>query len=192
MKRTTKAQRTKRFFLSLLCALCVFVVLFGCSSHRENGAGDANLLYFSMPPDEVGLWRELSDQFEKLNPDIKIRIDESPQTTNSRETLYTTSLLSGEITDDLLYLDIIWTPKFAAAGWLEDLTDLYSKEEWSDFLAGGLAASTYRSQIYRVPMRSDAGLLYYRKDLIEQAGLAPPQTFEEMVEISRRLQQPPR
>src|SRR5262249_17251444 len=137
MKRTTKAQRKP---IRILSVLCVFVVLFGCSSHRENGAGDANLLYFSMPPDELEIWRELSDQFEKLNPDIRIRIDESPKTTNARETLFTTSLLSGESTDDLIYLDIIWTPKFAAAGWLEDVTDLFSKEEWNDFLAGGLTA----------------------------------------------------
>src|SRR5438477_1556197 len=118
MRRTTKTQRTQRTqrFLIFLCALCVFVVLFSCKSHRD---ARTDLLTFSMPPDEVAVWRDLSNQFEQSNPDIRIQINESPSTTNSRETLYTTSLLSGEATDDLLYLDIIWTPKFAAAGWLE-------------------------------------------------------------------------
>ena len=39
-----------------------------------------------------------------------------------------------------------------------------------------------------MPFRSDAGMLYYRQDLLESAGYQPPETFEELVSISEDLQ----
>lgn len=151
-----------------------------------------NTVTFLVPPDEVDIWSELGRDFERDNPDVKVQVIEGPNSTDARETFFTTSLLAGDSTSDLLYIDVIWTPKFAAAGWLDDLTDLLSAEELKDFLPGGIAASTYRNRLYRVPMRSDTGLLYYRKDLLEQAGRRVPETFAELIETARQLQQPPR
>jgi multiple sugar transport system substrate-binding protein len=39
-----------------------------------------------------------------------------------------------------------------------------------------------------MPFRSDAGMLYYRKDLLNKAGYEPPETFKELMEISQDLQ----
>src|SRR5205814_2117673 len=153
----------------ILLVLITILFLFGCRHQSEIGL--ETILTLTMPPDEVDIWREFGAEFKKENPGITLEVVEGPKSTNALETLYTTSLLSEDPAYDLLYLDIVWTPKFAAANWLEDLTDLLSRQEWDDFLAGGLSASTYRSHIYRLPVRSDTGILYYRKDLLEQAGL---------------------
>lgn len=40
-----------------------------------------------------------------------------------------------------------------------------------------------------MPFRSDAGMLYYRTDLLEENGFDPPETTEELLEISRSLQE---
>jgi multiple sugar transport system substrate-binding protein len=40
-----------------------------------------------------------------------------------------------------------------------------------------------------MPFRSDAGMLYYRTDWLEQEGYEPPETFTELVEISQQLQE---
>ncbi|MEW6732175.1 MAG: ABC transporter substrate-binding protein [Acidobacteriota bacterium] len=175
---------------SALLALATSLLLFSCTHYTNER--DVKILSVSMAPDEVAIWREISKEFERTNPDVRINVTEAPQASDARETLYTTSLLAGEPTHDLLYLDIVWTPKFAAAGWLLEINDLLSAAEWQDYLPGGLSASTYRDHIYRLPIRSDTGLLYYRKDLLAEAGLAPPETFSQMIEIARRLQAPPR
>ena len=77
---------------------------------------------------------------------------------------------------DVVYSDVIWIPKFAAAGWLLDLTDRLSADARQDFLLADLEGGTYQGHLYRIPAFTDAGLLFYRKDLVPD----PPSTFEEL------------
>jgi multiple sugar transport system substrate-binding protein len=104
--------------------------------------------------------------------------------------MYSNSLLARESTYDLVFMDIIWVAKFAQAGWLEPLDDRFPPDEQKKFLPADIKGSRYKGKIYRVPMRSDAGMLYYRKDLLEKAGLKPPQTWEDLVNIALKLQNP--
>ncbi|RMD69791.1 MAG: ABC transporter substrate-binding protein, partial [Cyanobacteria bacterium J149] len=47
---------------------------------------------------------------------------------------------------------------------------------------------TYKGGLYRMPLRSDGGMLYYRTDLLEKNGYNPPETFTELINISQDLQ----
>lgn len=181
----------RRSLIIIFITLTLLMIALYANCRPNQKEVTSQTLTFSLPPDEVAGWRELSNRFEQENPGVHIEINEAPKSASSRETLITTSLLSGSDSEDLFYLDIVWTPKFAAAGWLEDLSDLFNEQEWQDFLTADLTASKYKGRIYRLPLRSDAGLLYYRKDLLEQAGLAPPKTFQELKEIAQKLQKPP-
>jgi multiple sugar transport system substrate-binding protein len=84
-------------------------------------------------------------------------------------------------------MDVAWVPMFAARGWLRPLDDLFAPAEREKFLPGDIAGGTYEGRIYRVPLRSDAGLLYYRTDLVSK----PPETFDELVELAKKHQRPP-
>ncbi len=64
-------------------------------------------------------WRPgMVKYFEAENPGIRINIIEGPNATNLREDLYTSAFILGNSPYDLIYMDVVWTPKFAAAGWL--------------------------------------------------------------------------
>ncbi len=141
--------------------------------------------------DTGGAWQEIIKEFNQIHPEIEVELVEGPAATNTREDMYSTSFLAGEATYDLVYMDIIWVPKFAAAGWLSSLDDYFPKDEQAKFLSGDIAGSRYQEHIYRVPQRTDAGMLYYRKDLLEANQLTPPQTWDELVEICTKLQNPP-
>jgi multiple sugar transport system substrate-binding protein len=137
-----------------------------------------------MEPDGTGVWRDLVSEYNRQYPGAPIRLVEGPVATNAREDMYSTSFLSGKSSFDLVYCDAIWIAKFAAAGWLLDLTPRLSQEDRDDFLDADLRAGSYRGRLYRIPAFTDAGVLYYRKDLIP----APPKSFEELVRLSRKFQ----
>jgi multiple sugar transport system substrate-binding protein len=138
---------------------------------------------------ERAQWEPIVERFEDENPDIDLEIVEGPNATNLVEDLYTSAFLLGDSIYDLVYMDIVWTPKFAAAGWLEPLDDRISDEELSAFLEGDIEGGRYNGQLYRMPFRSDAGMLYYRQDLLEENGFEPPETTQELIEISQTLQE---
>lgn len=140
---------------------------------------------------EVSSWRDvLVPSFEAKHPNIKIEIIEGPNQTNLQEDLYTSAFLLGDSPYDLIMMDVIWTGKFAAAGWLLDLSDRVSQDELrAGFLAKDIEGGMYNDKLYRMPFRSDMGMFYYRRDLLETAGYEPPETFEELMKISQDLQQ---
>ncbi len=139
--------------------------------------------------DEAQQLQPLVTKFNQQHDDIKFQIIEAPSDSNQVEDLYTSSFLLGNSPYDLVYMDIVWTPKFAAAGWLENLSDRLTATEAQQYLEGDIAGGMYENKLYRIPFRSDAGMLYYRQDLLEKAGYAPPETFKELLEISQDLQQ---
>lgn len=139
---------------------------------------------------EVSYWKELIvKDFEKENPGIHLEIIEAPNATDLAENLYTAAFILGDSPYDLVYMDVIWTGKFAAAGWLLDLSDRMSEDELKAFMDKDVEAGRYKGKLYRIPLRSDAGMLYYRTDLLAQIGVNPPETFEDLVKTSQQLQE---
>lgn len=143
-----------------------------------------------VPAAERRMWVAIGDSFRERTG-IKVDVVEGPNATDLRENLYTAALLARDDSFDLVYLDVTWTPKFAAAGWLRPLDQAFPPHEQSAFLPAALEAGRHRGALYRVPMRTDVGLLYYRRDLLEASGFTPPDTFEDLVRIARALQSPP-
>jgi multiple sugar transport system substrate-binding protein len=137
-----------------------------------------------MEPDGKGVWHELIADFQKVHPDIRVQLVEGPPATDTREDMYSVSFLSGEAAYDIVYCDVIWTPKFASAGWLLDLTDRLPPEDRADFLDADLRAGQYQGRLYRIPAFADAGVLYYRKDLVA----TPPETFDELTTLGKRFE----
>lgn len=135
-------------------------------------------------------WKEgIIKDFESKNPGIRINIIEGPNATNLLEDLYTSAFILGDSPYDLINMDVIWTPKFAAAGWLLDLTDKVTESELTAFSPKDVEGGRYKGRLYRIPMRSDVGMLYYREDLLKQAGFNPPETFTDLIKISQALKQ---
>jgi multiple sugar transport system substrate-binding protein len=149
--------------------------------------GGSNLTML-MEPDGTGIWHRLIDDFQAQHPHVRVQLIEGPPATNSREDMYATSFLSGADSYDIVYGDVIWTPKFAAAGWLLDLTERLSESDRQDFLTADLNAGFYEGRLYRIPAFSDAGTLYYRKDLIG----SPPKTFDDLERLSEIYKTPDR
>jgi multiple sugar transport system substrate-binding protein len=146
------------------------------------------VLSFLMPAPDVAPFPPVLAEFERQNPGIKVNVIEGPNAANLNEDLYTSAFLLGDSPYDLVNLDVTWTPKFAAAGWLKDLTDLIPSSELAKFLPNDIKGGQYKGRLYRLPYRTDIAMLYYRKDLLDQAGLKPPETFAELIQASKTIQ----
>lgn len=142
-----------------------------------------------IPASEVELWRSVIQDFEQQNPDIRIALNAGNYTTDAMEAIYTADSQQASPSHDLLYLDMIWVQQFAASGQLRDLTGLVSESELTEFLPEDVKVGQYQNKLYWLPLRSDVGVLYYRADLLAATGYtAPPQTFQELLDMSRRIQ----
>jgi multiple sugar transport system substrate-binding protein len=143
-----------------------------------------------MQGQDLANWTPFLEEFQQKNPDIRLNIVEGPFDTNLQENLLTSAFLLGDSPYDILNMDIVWVPKFAAAGWLRPLDDRVSAEKLSEMVQNNIEGGRYQGKLYRMPTTSDAGVLYYRTDLLQQGGFDPPETFREMLTIIEKLQKP--
>jgi len=170
--------------LALLTLSCLSILL----SHIPAFSKQPVTLTFLAGALDTQTWKPIIQQFEAQNPDIRIKAIEGPNASNTVEDLYTTAFLLGDSPYDLAYLDLPWISKFAAAGWLSDLSRYISDADLAEFVPADVVGGRYQNQIYRIPAFSGAGMLYYRKDLLNQAGLSPPETFTDLINTAQTLQ----
>ena len=68
-----------------------------------------------------------------------------------------------------------------------DLSDRFPASEQKEFIPVTISVAEYEGGIYSVPWCScpDAGLLYYRKDLLDESGISsPPETWDDLKEMA--------
>jgi len=106
-------------------------------------------------------------RFHAAHPDIRIDYISGPWSTDERQNMYIRAFLA-EDAFELVYMDVIWTAKFASQGWLLPLDRWFSPEVREKLIPQGVEAGFYQGHFYRVPVRTDVGMLYYRKDLVPE------------------------
>jgi trehalose/maltose transport system substrate-binding protein len=86
---------------------------------------------------------------------------------------------------DVLNIDVVWP------GVIKDhLLDLrpYSKGAEKEHFPAITANNTVDGKLLAMPNFTDAGLLYYRKDLLQKYGVQPPSTWEEFGAVAKKIQ----
>jgi multiple sugar transport system substrate-binding protein len=167
-----------RFLVSLLLGLAFA----GCGGPgEEEKAGVTELKIVIWKPDSPGSWDEALARFHASHPDIRVALEVGPNNSTQFHDLLTQKLRNREPSVDAFLMDVIWTPEFAQAGWVIALDDRFPPAERERFFPACIEADTYRGSIYGVPFNTDAGLLFYRRDLLDARGFAAPRTWEEML-----------
>lgn len=162
----------------------------GCGGGGGSQSGGPVEFTLSMAPDDTGVRQKQFDEFNKQNKGkYKVNYREVPSDTGQYFDQLRTEFQAGQTNIDLIGGDVIWPAQFAANGWILDLTDRFTQEEQKKFLDGPIEANTYEGKIYGIPWYTDAGLLYYRKDLLDKAGLQPPTTWDELKQQAKQIMQ---
>jgi multiple sugar transport system substrate-binding protein len=180
----------RRDFLKMSGAGLAGATLLGATGCGGGGSSSGELI-FSMGPDDTGAYHDLIDKFnEQHKGEFQVRYREMPSDTGQYFDQLKTEFQAGGGEIDVMGGDVIWPAQFAAQGWIVDFSDRMTESEQSKYLSGPIESLTYDGKIWGVPWYTDAGMLYYRRDLLEQVGIsAPPKTWPELQEMALQVSQ---
>ena len=95
---------------------------------------------------------------------------------------------------DITFLSTDWLAEAQAAGFIEDLTAHLTRSPIADFPAAWspslLGLQSFAGGFWGLPYHDGPACLIYRKDLLEEAGLEVPRTWEDFHAAARRLHAP--
>jgi multiple sugar transport system substrate-binding protein len=168
----------KKWFLMSMMLILIFGVI-GCSKDEKGGKVTLNALFMKQAGYSEEDVTNITKEFEKNNPNIKIKATFAPY--EALEQKIQTSAKSGGY--DVVVVDAPWTAKFAKAGFVKDVSEKLKSEEESDIFTGAIDSVSYDGKLYGMPWLNDTKFLFYNKEILEKAGIQnPPTNFEELKE----------
>lgn len=185
----------KTFSLVLLVALVPLLGVWASGTGETKGSTGAAAapvrIVFSTGKDTTNTNPKIVEAFNSTHKDVQIDYVEQPPSTTDQHDKYATMFAAKDSSIDVIAADIPWTPEFGSAGWLLRLDTMpgYQDVSATDF-PGPLLGTTYKGSVYAIPWFNNAGVLFYRTDLLENAGIKPPQTFDELIAAAQKLQGP--
>jgi N,N'-diacetylchitobiose transport system substrate-binding protein len=175
--------------IGMAVAMVLATVVAACGGGDENGGsqqassgggGDAKLegsisVWIMDPgsPKIQGVVNQYGTDFEAAHPGTKVDIQFVPWA--QAHDKFVTAIAGGKV-PDVAEMGTTWTPEFADQGALVEQPEI-AKEEYVSSLVD---AATLNEKVYGKPWYAGARSLIYRKDFLEQAGVEPPKTWDEM------------
>ena len=141
------------------------------------GTGGGQVVNF-LWTDTNNLRQPLIQDFEKASG---IKVNQTQVQYNQLFDKIVTSVQGGADVD-VIEMDTIWTPQFASAGWVQDISDRATDAIISDVPESALSAVRYNGKLYGMPWFNSAKHLFYNQKLLKEAGFdAPPATLDDFV-----------
>ena len=131
------------------------------------------------------LWTDTSNLRQPLIQDFEkasgIKVNQTQVQYNQLFDKIVTSVQGGADID-VIEMDTIWTPQFASAGFVQDISDRATDAVVSDVPESALSAVRYNGKLYGMPWFNSAKHLFYNQKLLKEAGFdTPPATLEDFV-----------
>lgn len=198
-----KWNRIMKQAAALTCAVCVGSALGGCAgsappagqteTKAQGGTravdGQVEITFTVWDYEATDYWKILVEEFEKKNPDIKVKITDIGGT--DYDTKIPVLLSSGDTSD------VITIKSMPIYNSLVEKNQLLPLDEM--ITASGMDMKPFRGtdegiqvdgQLYGLPFRNDYYLLYYNKTIFDNAGIPYPSndmTWEEYRELAKKL-----
>jgi raffinose/stachyose/melibiose transport system substrate-binding protein len=136
----------------------------------------------------LAAWDQVEADFEAANPGIDVVI-ETRGTDEHKDALRVAAGTSEEPDVYFMWAGLGLGGEFVNLGISAPLDDVYAEKGWMDrFTAPALAKTAYNDQMHGVPYTNHGMVVYYRKDLFEEAGITEePTTYEELLAANDKL-----
>lgn len=153
-------------------------------------AGQQTITIGTINNNDMIIMQELSKEFEKKNPDIKLNwviLEE-----NVLRQRITTDISTNSGQFDIMTIGLMEAPMWGERGWLAPFTNHpkeYQFEDLIDSVRDGLAVNGVQ---YALPFYAESQMIFYRKDLFDKAGVTMPAepTWDDFENMAAKLHDP--
>ncbi len=186
MKKSKKAK-----FLAVFATLSLALAACG----NDNGSDDKSksdgnkdgkqvTIVYAKGKDTTKGTSKTVEAFEKSHPNIKVKFREMPNDSGQQHDAYVTALNAKSSEIDVFDMDVVWPAEFAQAGYVLPLDRFIQQDkvDLSEYNDGALAASQFNGKQWALPKFIDAGMLFYRKDLIPEGNV--PKTWDDLLKTA--------
>lgn len=178
---------TRRTFIERVVAVgftsaAAVSLLEACGGSTPSTGSSTASIVWQTENDTSGTYPAIVDAYNKSNKDgVHVTWHNGPSGTGDILTIYTTALRARSSSFDVMSIDVVYPAEFASNGWTVDLTNMWSASDRANYLQGPIKSCTYQGKVVAAPLRTDLGVLYYRKDIIS----TPPKSYEEMTSMAK-------
>ena len=135
---------------------------------------------------EVELAQRAADEFMAACPNITIEVRPLPESATDILGFFLQQFEAQSSEIDVFQFDVIWPGILAEH--MVNMYDYISEEALADYFPAIVANNTVDGSLTGIPYFNDAPMLYYRTDLLEEYGVAVPQTWEELAVAAQTIQ----
>ena len=166
-----------RWFGSLVVASLITPTVFGATIRF---AGDSDV-------GEGGRWTRAAAEEWAQKTGNKVEYISRPNDASATLQLFQQYWAAKSSDVDIFMVDVIWQGILAPHA--VDLKKYYKEDEIKTFFPTIIKNNTVGGKLVSIPWFTDAGLLYYRTDLLEKYGYKEaPKTWEELTEMAKKIQ----
>jgi len=166
----------------------------GGNNTSSNGGGTAGALEGRGPitlasgKDTSGNLQNQLNAWNASHPNEKVDLKELPAEADGQRQQMVQNAQNQSDAYSVLVMDVVWTSEFAANQWITQIPE-DKVPDLGKLIPATVETAKYRGKLYGVPITSDGGLLYYRKDLLAKAGVSePPKTWDDMLADCLKVQ----
>jgi multiple sugar transport system substrate-binding protein len=162
----------------------------GTGDKGEEGSGKGKIVFWDNNGGvRTDIWKEIIADFEKANPKIDVEYVGIPST--DYQSKVDTAIQANSL-PDVGGVGAAMLASFSAQGALEPLDGRLTKSSLSgklneDMVKSLTAAGGGDGRLYSIPTSANNGVLYYRTDLFEKAGLDEPTTWDKFYAAADKL-----
>ncbi|MFD1674561.1 ABC transporter substrate-binding protein [Alicyclobacillus fodiniaquatilis] len=174
--------------------LSISIATIGCASPSQSQSQSnqtVTITFWDRHPELQTILTQAVNGFEKKYPNIKVKFQEIPVTT---ETQQYQAAVSGNSLPDVFALSAYSLPQYVALNTLHSLNSIFPASVQKTYPAGTFTEgySTMGDQVYMLPMYApdhSGNMLYYNKDLLKKYGLGVPTTWNQLMTESETIYQ---
>ncbi|KIL38442.1 hypothetical protein SD70_26385 [Gordoniibacillus kamchatkensis] len=138
---------------------------------------------------EFEFWQSLAQQYEKLHPNVEIKVEYVSSDDYFTSNRLLASFASGQ-GPDIFFVSSPMIKRLADVHMLLPLTDYFTPEMKNDFYPSALSSVTLYNNIYAIPIETELLGLFYNKQMFQRHQLPPPATWDDMMAAAKELKTP--
>ncbi len=136
---------------------------------------------------ELALVQAAAQRYMDANPGVTVAVLDTPDLADDRLGFYLGVLEAASSEVDVFQIDVTWAGDLA--GHFVDLAEYGAADVVGEHFSAITENNTVAGELIAIPWFADAGLLYYRTDLLSTYGYDdPPATWSELVAMAQTIQ----